>query len=62
MLALGVLTSASEAALGFKDWLKWDDTMGPLSGKTSLTLIAWAASWPVLHFALFRRGRSPTAR
>ncbi len=55
VLTLGVVTSAAGAALGFKDWLKWDDTVGPLSGKSSLALIAWAASWPMLHLALFRR-------
>ncbi len=55
ILTLGVVTSAAGAALGFKDWLKWDDTVGPLSGKSSLALIAWAASWPLLHLALFRR-------
>ena len=55
VLTLGVVTSAAGAALGFKDWLNWDDTVGPLSGKSSLALIAWAASWPLLHLALFRR-------
>lgn len=55
VLTLGIVTSAAEAALGFKDWLKWDDTVGPLSGKSSVALIAWAVSWPFLHLALFRR-------
>ncbi len=55
VLTLGVVTSAAEAALGFKDWLKWDESVGPLSGKSSLALIAWAVSWPMLHLALFRR-------
>ncbi len=62
ILTLGVVTSAAGAALGFKDWLNWDDTVGPLSGKSSLALIAWAASWPLLHLALFRRdGLLPAA-
>ncbi len=61
ILTLGVVTSAAGAALGFKDWLKWDDTVGPLSGKSSLALIAWAASWPLLHLALFRRDGLLTA-
>jgi hypothetical protein len=55
VLTLGVVTSAAGAALGFKDWLKWDESVGPLSGKSSLALIAWAVSWPLLHLALFRR-------
>ncbi len=29
--------------------------MGPLSGKSSLSLIIWLASWPFLHLAMFRR-------
>ncbi|MCH7835823.1 MAG: hypothetical protein IH864_03055 [Chloroflexi bacterium] len=62
VLTLGVVTSAAGAALGFKDWLKWDDAVGPLSGKSSLALIAWATSWPLLHLALFRRdGLLPAA-
>ena len=55
VLTLGIVTSAAAAAEGFKDWLVWDDEVGPLSGKTSVALIAWAASWPVLHLLLFRR-------
>ena len=55
VLTLGIVTSAAEAALGFKDWLRWDDSVGPLSGKSSVALIAWAASWPMLHAVLFRR-------
>jgi len=55
VLTLGIVTCAAEAALGFKDWLKWDDTVGPLSGKSSVALIAWAVSWPLFHLALFRR-------
>lgn len=55
ILTLGIVTSAAEASLGFKDWLRWDESVGPLSGKTSLALIAWAVSWPPLHLALFRR-------
>ncbi len=54
-LTLGIVTSAAAAAEGFKDWLAWDDDVGPLSGKTSVALIAWAVSWPLLHLALFRR-------
>ncbi len=57
VLTLGIVTSAAAAAVGFKDWLAWDDEVGPLSGKTSVALIAWAASWPVLHLLLFRRDR-----
>ncbi len=55
IFVLGLVTSLAAAAEGVKDWLQWDDEVGPLSGKSSMALIAWAASWPFLHVALFRR-------
>lgn len=55
IFVLGLVTSLAAAAEGVKDWLQWDDDVGPLSGKSSLALIAWLASWPLLHLALFRR-------
>ena len=62
LFTLGLVTSAAAAAEGFKDWLKWDEAVGPLSGKSSLGLIAWLAIWPVLHFALYKRdGLLPAA-
>src|SRR3990172_6366892 len=57
IFVLGLVTSLAEAISDFKDWLAWDDEVGPLSGKTSLGLIAWAATWPVLHLLLYRRDR-----
>jgi len=57
IFVLGLVTSLAEVISDFKDWLKWDDTVGPLSGKSSLGLIAWAATWPVLHLLLYRRDR-----
>ena len=62
IFVLGLVTSAAAAAEGFKDWLKWDEAVGPLSGKSSLAFIAWLAVWPVLHFALYKRdGLLPAA-
>lgn len=62
IFALGLVTSAAAAAEGFKDWLNWDEAVGPLSGKSSLGFIAWLAVWPVLHFALYKRdGLLPVA-
>lgn len=55
IFVLGLVTSLAEMLSNFKDWLEWDDTVGPLSGKSSLGLIAWAAIWPVLHLLLYRR-------
>jgi hypothetical protein len=53
--ALGLLTTLAEASESVKDWLQWNDRVGPLSGKTILTVIIWLVSWVVLHLALRRR-------
>jgi len=52
---LGLLTTLAEANTDFHDWANWWDRVGPLSGKSSLGLISWLVSWPLLHVALFRR-------
>ena len=57
ILVLAVAIVVAEANEDFSNWLKWDNEVGPLSGKSSLGLIAWAATWPVLHLLLYRRDR-----
>jgi len=57
ILVLAVAIVVAEANEDFSQWLAWDNEVGPLSGKTSLGLIAWAATWPVLHVLLYRRDR-----
>ena len=57
ILVLAVAIVVAEANEDFAQWLAWDDEVGPLSGKSSLGLIAWAAAWPVLHILLYRRDR-----
>ena len=59
IFVLGLVTALAEMERfsDFHDWLAWDDEVGPLSGKSSLGLIAWAATWPVLHLLLYRRDR-----
>lgn len=54
-LALGVFTTLAEASTSIKDWLKWDDEVGPLSGKTGMAVLAWLVAWAVLH--LVYRGK-----
>ncbi len=51
--AMGLVTIASEASAGFATSLKWVGPVGPLSGKTLLTVIIFFVSWAVLHF-IFR--------
>jgi hypothetical protein len=48
-LALGVLTTLAEASTGIKDWLQWNDRVGPLAGKTGMAVIGWLAAWAILH-------------
>ena len=57
IFVLAVMIVLAEANEDFSNWLKWDNEVGPLSGKSSLGLIAWAAAWPVLHLLLYRRDR-----
>jgi hypothetical protein len=58
MFTLGLLTILSEASTGLHDWLEsweFDQGVGPLAGKTTLSVIVWALSWIVLAIGL--RGR-----
>ena len=60
-----VLAEGSEAAktaihnLG-KLWIPGAQGIGPYSGKETIALIVWLASWAILHVALRRREVSAT--
>ena len=51
---LGLLTTLNEASTGVHDFLEFDQDVGPLSGKTIVAVIAYFASWAILH-GLWRR-------
>lgn len=57
---LGLLTTLAEASTGIKDFLQFNDRVGPLSGKTILAAIAYFGA--LLVFAVLLRGRQPTLR
>jgi hypothetical protein len=57
---LGLLTTLNEASTAVHDFLEFDEDVGPLSGKTIIAVIAYAASWAVLH-GLWRR-QNPALR
>jgi hypothetical protein len=57
---LGLLTTLNEASTGVHDFLAFDEDVGPLSGKTIIAVIAYFASWAVLH-GLWRR-QNPVLR
>jgi hypothetical protein len=60
-LAMGVVTTLAEASKGFSDALNWNADVGPLSGKTIVTVIVWLVAWVVLHL-VYRRTAFETRR
>lgn len=46
---IGLLTTLAEMSPGLKTALTWSVSVGPLSGKTGVGVIAWVISWVVLH-------------
>jgi hypothetical protein len=58
IFVLGLLTTLSEASTDVADFLKWSDDVGPLSGKTILSVVAFFASWAVLHLLWRRQDRA----
>lgn len=52
--SLGLLTTLAEASAGIKDFLNFYDPVGPLSGKTTLTVGVWLVCWGILHPMLRR--------
>jgi hypothetical protein len=53
---LGLFVTLAEASTDIKDWLQWNDRVGPLSGKTILAVIAYFGAFAVLGFLW--RGKS----
>lgn len=48
-LVLGLMTTGAEFSAGLKGALNWWNPAGPLSGKTSVAVLAWLISWVLLH-------------
>jgi hypothetical protein len=59
-LALGVLTTLAEASTSIKDFLAFNEGVGPLSGKTIGAVVIWLVAWVVLH--LIYRDKSLESR
>jgi lysylphosphatidylglycerol synthetase-like protein (DUF2156 family) len=57
--AMGVFTTLGEASTSFADRLTWNEDVGPLSGKTGMTIIVWLVSWAVLY-VIFRNRQTET--
>src|SRR4029450_9153977 len=54
-LCLGLLTTLAEANAGIADTLTFDTSVGPLSGKTVVTIITFFFFWGLLTVLLWRR-------
>ena len=54
-LCLGLLTTLAEANTGIADTLNFDASVGPLMGKTIVTIITFFFFWPLLTVVLWRR-------
>jgi hypothetical protein len=58
VFCMGLVTTLGEASTGIADALQWNDRVGPLSGKTLITVIVFALAWATLT-ALWRRSNPP---
>jgi hypothetical protein len=54
-LCLGLLTTLAEANTGIADTLNFDTSVGPLMGKTVVTIITFFFFWTLLTVLLWRR-------
>jgi len=57
VFVLGLMTTWAEASASMKSRLQLNDDVGPLSGKTTWAVIAFAASWVVLSVVLWKRDK-----
>ena len=58
VFCMGLATTLGEASTTIADGLQWNDRVGPLSGKTLITVIVFAAAWALLT-AIWRRANPP---
>jgi len=55
VFALGLVTTLAAAGEGVKEWLAFQNRVGPLSGKTTMAGIAWLVSWALLSVVWWKR-------
>ena len=55
VLALGILTVLSEANTDVHDFLDFKSRVGPLSGKTTLAVVAQVVAWALLAPVMWKR-------
>ena len=54
-LSLGILTTLAEASATIKAFLTFYGPVGPLSGKTTLSVVVWLLCWGALHLTFRKR-------
>jgi hypothetical protein len=59
-LVLGIAIVLSETNAGFKSLMTWTSGVGPLSGKSGISVIAFLVGWVVLHYAFKSKAVSLT--
>ncbi|MBI4218910.1 MAG: hypothetical protein HY682_02120 [Chloroflexi bacterium] len=52
---VGFWTSLAEASDAVASWLNFYNPTGPLSGKTTMSVVLWIAAWVPAHFVLRNR-------
>ena len=52
---LGLNTFISAAAEGAAEWFRFQNRVGPLSGKTTMAGVVWLVVWVLLSAVLWRR-------
>ena len=55
VFVLGLNTFLSAAGEGVAEWFRFQNRVGPLSGKTTMAGVVWLVVWAVLAGALWRR-------
>ncbi|HET9518748.1 MAG TPA: hypothetical protein VFO77_13595 [Actinoplanes sp.] len=53
--ALGVFTTLAEASSSVKEFLNFNNPVGPLSGKTTYAVGVWLVAWVILHLVYRNR-------
>ena len=55
VFVLGLITFIDAAAEGVHEWMQFQNRVGALSGKTTMTGVVWLVVWVLLSAILWRR-------
>src|SRR5688572_15802744 len=57
---LGLAVVGAETNTSIKTFLTWNSSVGPLSGKTGVAVLAFIISWVIVHYVMRNRAVSLT--